>query len=110
MRIFLALLLLCTPALADPPRIVSARLDGSSLSVTLLHPDSGWDHYADAWRAELPDGTVLATRVLAHPHETEQPFTRSQRIDLPPDTDYLTIRARCLVDGWSDETFRLDLD
>ncbi len=46
-------------------------------SVTLRHDDTGWNHYADRWQVLAPDGTVLATRVLLHPHVGEQPFTRS---------------------------------
>ena len=45
--------------------------------VTLKHADTGWDHYANKWQVVAPDGTVLGTRVLAHPHVGEQPFTRS---------------------------------
>ncbi len=44
--------------------------------VTLRHADDGWDHYADGWEVVGPDGTVLGTRVLYHPHVQEQPFTR----------------------------------
>ncbi len=46
-------------------------------AVTILHRDEGWDHYADKWDVVAPDGTVLGTRTLLHPHEEEQPFTRS---------------------------------
>ena len=35
------------------------------------------DHYADKWEVLAPDGTVLGTRTLYHPHVDEQPFTRS---------------------------------
>ncbi len=45
--------------------------------VTLKHADTGWDHYANKWEVIGPDGSVLGTRVLAHPHVNEQPFTRS---------------------------------
>ena len=45
--------------------------------VTLRHADEGWDHYADRWDVVAPDGAVLGSRVLLHPHDTEQPFTRS---------------------------------
>ncbi|WP_425101574.1 hypothetical protein [Tropicibacter sp. S64] len=79
--------------------------------VTLAHPDTGWDHYADGWRVELEDGTVLGTRVLVHPHEAEQPFTRSLGgVVIPEGIEALYIRARCLVDGWSAARFRLGLD
>ncbi|MBN2503631.1 MAG: hypothetical protein JXB38_22840, partial [Anaerolineales bacterium] len=60
--------------------------DGTwSFAVTVEHPDSGWEDYADGWDVVLPDGTVVKpdpdspfTRLLLHPHENEQPFTRSQ--------------------------------
>lgn len=98
----LAVLIPClaAPAFAEPPESVASRVDGASVSVTLAHPDTGWDHYADGWRIELEDGTVLGTRELLHPHVDEQPFTRSLMVsDLP--TGPLFIRARCSVDGWS---------
>ena len=73
--------LACGPVAADPAEIVraEARASGNSysFSVTLRHGDTGWEDYADGWRVELPDGTVLGTRVLYHPHVDEQPFTRS---------------------------------
>ncbi len=62
--------------------------------VTVAHADEGWDHYANKWEVVGPDGTVLATRVLAHPHENEQPFTRSTSgVVIPEGVDEVTIRA-----------------
>jgi len=47
-------------------------------------------------------------RVLAHPHETEQPFTRSLVVSGPlPQTVYIT--ARCSVDGWAEQLFEVSL-
>jgi len=46
-------------------------------SVTVRHADAGWDHYADRWQVETPEGRVRGTRELLHPHEAEQPYTRS---------------------------------
>lgn len=90
-----------TPLMADPPEIVGVDIDGTRVSVTIAHADTGWDHYADGWRVETGDGTVIATRELLHPHETEQPFTRSLDVrDLP--NGPLFIRAKCSVDGWSE--------
>ncbi|KHQ53458.1 hypothetical protein [Mameliella alba] len=105
MRYIAAYLFLAAPAFADPPVIeaVEAQQSGESwrFSVTLSHPDAGWDHYADGWRVELPDGTVLGTRELLHPHVDEQPFTRSQSgIAVPEGTAQVMIRAKCSVDGW----------
>ena len=45
-------------------------------SVTVLHDDKGWDHYADKWEVIDGEGNVLGVRVLHHPHVGEQPFTR----------------------------------
>ncbi len=89
------------PVLADPPEIVGVEMSGSRVSVTLAHPDTGWDHYADGWRIETEDGTVVGTRELLHPHVEEQPFTRSLTVNDLPD-EPLFIRAKCSVDGWSD--------
>jgi hypothetical protein len=108
------LLVMAGPALADPPVIEGAtatRSDGNwQFRVTLRHPDSGWEHYADAWRIMSPDGTVLGMRTLAHPHETEQPFTRSLGgVAVPDGSDHVMVQARCLTDGWADALYRVDL-
>jgi len=64
---------------ADVVAVEAVPEDGGTwrFSVTLRHDDTGWDHYADKWEVVAPDGRVLATRVLLHPHEAEQPFTRT---------------------------------
>jgi len=85
--------------------------------VTVTHPDTGWDDYADGWDVVLPDGSVVKprpddpfTRLLLHPHETEQPFTRSQSgIILPPNVSTVTVRVHDLVDGWGGQTVTVDL-
>ena len=112
---FLIALIAAAPAFADAPVIeaAAARDSGSgwTFDVTLSHPDTGWDHYADGWRVETPDGEVLGTRELLHPHETEQPFTRSlSGVTIPEGWTELAIRARCNVDGWSDEMSRLTVE
>ena len=79
--------------------------------VTISHPDTGWDHYADGWKVTTPEGVELGHRVLAHPHVEEQPFTRSLGgIVVPDGVNEVIIHARCSVDGWSDQTFRVALD
>jgi len=76
---------------------VSAQRTGEntySFSVTVRHADSGWDHYANRWQVLAPDGTMLGERGLLHPHETEQPFTRSlSGVVIPDGIDEVTIRA-----------------
>ena len=114
MRLALLAILAAFPALADDPQVTEAVAardgDGWRFDVTLTHADTGWDHYADAWRIEAPDGTVLGLRELAHPHVDEQPFTRSlSGVAVPSGLTEVRIRARCLVDGWAEETFVLTL-
>lgn len=88
-----------------------------SFSVTVAHPDTGWEDYADGWDVVLPDGTVVKpnpddpfTRLLLHPHENEQPFTRSQSgIEIPGDVEIVTVRAHDLVDGFGGREVRVDV-
>ncbi|MFW5690943.1 MAG: hypothetical protein ACOCXZ_00465 [Chloroflexota bacterium] len=94
------------------------QADGTwRFSVTVEHPDTGWEDYADGWDVVLPDGTVVRpdaelpfTRLLLHPHENEQPFTRSQSgIVIPPDVTTVTVRAHDLVDGFGGREVMVDL-
>jgi hypothetical protein len=110
----LLVLLAASPAGAEPAVVTTATAirdgDGWRFDVTLTHPDTGWDHYADAWRVEAPDGTVLGQRDLAHPHVDEQPFTRSlSGVAVPDGLAEVVIRARCNTDGWSEDAFTLRL-
>lgn len=68
------------------------------VSATVKHGDTGWDHYADRWDVVAPDGTVLGSRKLLHPHENEQPFTRSLTLAIPTDITEVTVRANDSVD------------
>lgn len=51
--------------------------DTYTVSATVRHNDTGWDNYADAFEVR-GEAVENGLRVLLHPHETEQPFTRSQ--------------------------------
>jgi len=110
-----ALILLALPAMAGEVEIVDAEASREAagswrFSVTLRHGDEGWDHYADMWRVEAPDGSVLGERELLHPHVNEQPFTRSlSGVEIPEELDEVVIRARDLVHGWAEETLTLTL-
>lgn len=85
-------------------REVSARSSGSGwrFSVTVEHNDNGWDYYADGWVVVHPeDGTVYGERVLAHPHDNEQPFTRSlSGVAIPSDVEQVLVVARNNVRGF----------
>ncbi|AKS47262.1 hypothetical protein SAMN05444287_3098 [Octadecabacter temperatus] len=101
----LALLLLTvSPAFADTAVVEAVAFSNGRFDVTLSHPDTGWEHYADGWRIELADGTILGTRVLAHPHVNEQPFTRSDQIAVPDGVTEVFVRTSDNVDGWADDT------
>lgn len=79
-------------------------------SATVRHGDTGWEHYADKFQIETPDGQVLGTRVLLHPHENEQPFTRSlSGVKIPPGVTEVVVRAHDKVHGWGKKTFTLRL-
>jgi len=99
---------------AGEVEIVDARARQSgetwTFSVTLLHNDEGWDHYADLWQVIGPDGAVLGERVLLHPHENEQPFTRSlSGVVIPEGVTAVQIRARDKKHGFSEKLFDLPL-
>jgi hypothetical protein len=103
------------PALAEAPKVVgaTARESGGTwtIDVTIRHPDTGWDHYASGWQVLAPDGTILGYRELTHPHVEEQPFTRSlSGVVVPEGVEFVMIRPRCTLDGWSAESTRLDLE
>ena len=93
-------------ARADAPQVVSAQAQragmGWRVDVTLQHPDTGWDHYADGWRIEDEAGNTLARRELMHPHVEEQPFTRSLfNVMLPDGIKAIWVRAHCSKSGWA---------
>ena len=85
--------------------------DGSyRFDATVRHDDTGWDHYADRWDVLDASGNVLATRVLLHPHETEQPFTRSLTgVRLPDGISRITVRAHDKIHGNGRVTYTVDL-
>jgi hypothetical protein len=103
-------------ASAGDVEIVHTRFRNSgggdwSVDVTLRHADSGWDHYADAWRVVAGDGTVLGTRTLYHPHETEQPFTRSLGgVEIPAAMTTVYVEAHDKVHGWSPQRVQVNLE
>ncbi len=98
-------------------RVVATGDDTYTFHVTIAHPDTGWDDYADGWDVVLPDGTVVKsnpddpfTRLLLHPHETEQPFTRSQTgVVISAEISTVTVRAHDLVDGFGGKEIVVDL-
>lgn len=79
-------------------------------NVTVRHDDQGWAHYADRWQIVGPEGTVLATRVLQHPHVDEQPFTRSLAgVKIPDSVHRVTVRARDSKHGFGGKEESVEL-
>ena len=70
------------------------------------HNDTGWNNYADAF--EVKGETVSnGLRVLTHPHETEQPFTRSQSDVIAQ--GLVWVEAKDNVEGLGGSKIHLDL-
>ena len=98
-------------------RAVEAADGTWTFHVTVRHPDTGWEDYADGWDVVTSDGVVLKrdtgdtfTRLLLHPHENEQPFTRSQSgLVVPAGITQVTVSAHDLVDGFGGREVVVDL-
>jgi len=104
-----------SPAHAGEARILDAQArsvgDSWRFDVTVVHDDTGWDHYADGWKIETPDGTELGYRKLAHPHVDEQPFTRTLGgVSIPEGVASVILRVHDSRHGWSATPYRLELD
>lgn len=94
------------PAFAGEADVTGVRFERANdgtyrFDVTVRHDDEGWDHYADKWQVAGPDGAVYGERELLHPHENEQPFTRSQSgIRIPDGVAAVNVRAHDKEHGW----------
>lgn len=114
--IVLSLMMMTTGvAIANQAEIVDAKLEQQGASwmarVTLRHADTGWDHYADGWRIVDDKGNVLGHRTLYHPHENEQPFTRSlSGISIPSNLKEVYVEAHDKVHGWNPKKFKVKLN
>jgi len=106
---------LVSPGFAGEADVVGAKATETApgvwrFDVTVRHADEGWDHYANRWDVIGPDGEELGVRVLAHPHETEQPFTRSLGgVAIPEGTPFVMIRANDSVHGLGGAEFKVPL-
>ena len=107
------LLLVVAPVQAGDVTIVRVKVEcpnTCTFSVTLEHADEGWDHYADQWDVMTLDDQLLKSRVLYHPHENEQPFTRSlSGVLVPEGMKQVKVRARDSKHGWSKNEVIVDL-
>lgn len=77
---------------------------------SVRHNDQGWDHYADGWEVLDLEGNQLGYRKLHHPHDNEQPFTRSQcNIKIPTEISKVIVRAKCNKHGFGGKPMVVDL-
>jgi len=90
-------------------QVVKTDADMYRFSVTVRHSDEGWEHYADRWDVLDEAGTVLGTRVLMHPHDAEQPFTRSMKLSIPMYVKNVIIRARDKKHGYIGKIYEIEL-
>ena len=114
--LFCALRLVCGGvAEAGEANVVDVRAtkqrDGNyRFDVAVRHADAGWKHYADGWQVLAPDGRVLGMRKLLHPHDNEQPFTRSlSGVRIPNRIGRVSVRAHDKVHGWGGKEITVEL-
>ncbi len=97
--LLLAAAMLALPAGAGEADVKAVKVTRESggtwrFDVTIRSRDRGWDYYCDRFEIVAPDGKVLGTRVLLHPHDDEQPFTRELTgVKLPGDVRRVVVRA-----------------
>ena len=108
------ILLIPVLAAANEVEIIAVELEPAAhlwtVRVTLKHADTGWDHYADGWRIVDEDGNELGFRKLWHPHEDEQPFTRTlASVLVPKDKNIIYIEAHDKIHGWSKQRVRINM-
>lgn len=107
-------LLLSTSISASEVEIVKVLLTKHTgtwrADVTLKHADTGWKHYADAWRIVDDKGNEIGKRTLYHPHVNEQPFTRSlSNIQISNDKKIIFVEAHDLNRGWMSNKVKIDM-
>ncbi|MFK7902775.1 MAG: hypothetical protein AB8B49_08020 [Nitratireductor sp.] len=106
--------LLVSNAIADEAHVVDVKWTSMGegqyrFDVSVAHSDEGWDHFANAWDVVGLDGTVYGTRILAHPHVQEQPFTRSATISIPKGVKRVVVRAHDSVHEYGGKVIEVDL-
>ncbi len=117
MRLAFSLLgLLALPAWAGEADVIdaSALQDARgtwTVSATIRHDDTGWEHYTDRFDVLDEAGNILGSRTLFHPHVEEQPFTRSlSAVSVPDDVTRITVQAHDNVHGLGGATAEIILE
>jgi hypothetical protein len=107
-------LLFAAPAFADAPDIAGATATETggrwTVTVTIAHRDTGWDHFASGFAVLLPDGTQLGYLELSHPHTGHDTFSASLTgLRISGEVPFVLIRTRCSLVGWAAEAVQVDL-
>ncbi|GAB4241286.1 MAG: hypothetical protein Kow0032_29280 [Methyloligellaceae bacterium] len=104
-----------SPSRAGEADVVDVKVTKSApgifrFDVSVRHGDTGWEHYANRWEIVGPDGAVLGRRELAHPHENEQPFTRSLGgVMIPEQVSEVIVRAHDSVHGLGGRQMKVEV-
>jgi hypothetical protein len=112
---FLLLVLAASFAHAGDADVVEVKVRRSApgiydFDITVRSVDKGWDYYADAFEVLAPDGKLLGQRILLHPHETEQPFTRElYGVRVPAGIAEVVVRARHKPKGYGGASLHVRL-
>ncbi len=78
--------------------------------VTIEHEDEGWEHYADGWEVVGPEGNLIASRPLRHPHVGEASFTRSKTgFSIPAKLKWVTVRGHDKIHTYGGLEQKVDL-
>jgi hypothetical protein len=113
--LLLSILLFGTAAVAGEADVLKVNYNKTGntyrFDVTVLHADAGWDHYANKWDVVTEGGEILATRTLYHPHDNEQPFTRSiSGVTISENIKKVILRAHDSVHGYGGKTVTVELE
>jgi len=97
---------------AQVTHVVATQSSSGSwcFNTSVRHNDQGWKHYANGWQVIDFEGNQLGYRRLGHPHDNEQPFTRSQcDIKIPIGISKVIVRAKCNNHGFGGKPIMVDL-
>ena len=88
---------------------VESEGEAYRFDVSLHHDDDGEAGYADWWQVERLDGSRLGRRELLHAH-SEQPFTRSETVEIPEGVSCVVVRGHDQTHGYGGRAMLVDLD
>jgi hypothetical protein len=93
---------------AQVTHVVATKKSDQSwcFATSIRHNDQGWEHFSDGWEVLDVEGNQLGFRILAHPHDNEQPFTRNLcDIKIPAAMSKVIVRAKCNKHGFGGKPF-----